>query len=47
MRTVDQLAEALVISPSTVKTHLRSIYSKLGVSTRRDAVAVGRGRGLI
>jgi LuxR family maltose regulon positive regulatory protein len=47
MRTVDQLAETLVISPSTVKTHLRSIYSKLGVSTRRDAVAVGRGRGLI
>jgi LuxR family maltose regulon positive regulatory protein len=47
MRTVDQLAETLFISPSTVKTHLRSIYSKLGVSTRRDAVAVGRSRGLI
>jgi LuxR family transcriptional regulator, maltose regulon positive regulatory protein len=47
MRTVDELAHALFISRSTVKARLRSIYGKLGVSTRRDAVATARQRGLI
>ncbi|HEX9133732.1 MAG TPA: LuxR C-terminal-related transcriptional regulator, partial [Ktedonobacteraceae bacterium] len=32
-----QAAEALVISPRTVNTHLTSIYSKIGVSSRSEA----------
>jgi DNA-binding NarL/FixJ family response regulator len=32
-----QVAERLVISPRTVNAHLRSIYSKLGVTTRTAA----------
>jgi LuxR family transcriptional regulator, maltose regulon positive regulatory protein len=38
MLTVGDIAAAMHISISTVKSHLRSIYSKLGVSRRRDAV---------
>jgi DNA-binding NarL/FixJ family response regulator len=32
-----QVAQALVISPRTVNTHLTSIYSKIGVSSRSEA----------
>jgi LuxR family maltose regulon positive regulatory protein len=46
MRTVDEIAGSLYISASTVKTHLRSIYAKLGVGTRRDAIAAARRQGL-
>jgi DNA-binding CsgD family transcriptional regulator/tetratricopeptide (TPR) repeat protein len=35
--TDSQVAEQLVISPRTVNAHLRSIYSKLGVTTRTAA----------
>jgi DNA-binding NarL/FixJ family response regulator len=34
------IAERLVVSQDTVKTHLRSVYRKLGVSTRAEAVAL-------
>jgi ATP/maltotriose-dependent transcriptional regulator MalT len=33
----DQVAEALVISPRTVNAHLRSIYSKLNITSRTAA----------
>ena len=36
-QTNDQVAEQLVISPRTVNTHLTSIFSKIGVSTRSAA----------
>ena len=32
--TNEQVAERLIISPRTVDTHLTSIYSKIGVSSR-------------
>lgn len=42
-----QIAERLVVSPTTVKTHLRNLYEKLDVSDRAAAVAEGMRRGLI
>ena len=34
--TKDQIAEALCISPTTAKTHIRNIYAKLGVHSQRE-----------
>jgi LuxR family maltose regulon positive regulatory protein len=33
-----QMAGSLYISRNTVKTHLRSVYQKLGVSSRSEAI---------
>ncbi|MHA6615898.1 LuxR C-terminal-related transcriptional regulator [Pseudonocardia sp. DLS-67] len=33
-----EIADELMVSVNTVKSHIRSIYAKLGVSTRRDAI---------
>ncbi|MDL9937567.1 LuxR C-terminal-related transcriptional regulator [Gordonia sp. ABSL1-1] len=46
-RTVDEIAAMLAVSVNTVKTHCRSVYRKLGVGTRRDAVTAARSAGLI
>lgn len=45
--TNQEIAEALFLSINTVKTHLRSVYRKLGVSTRRQAIACGGKLGLL
>ena len=37
-RTYLQIADALYVSCNTVKTHLRSIYQKLGVASRSEAL---------
>jgi len=42
-----EIAAALSISENTVKQHLKSIYRKLGVRNRRDAVRTARDRGLL
>lgn len=39
--TPEEIAQALFVSTSTVRTHQRSIYRKLGVTNRRDAVRAG------
>jgi two-component system, NarL family, nitrate/nitrite response regulator NarL len=41
------IAEQLHVSPATVKTHLKTLYEKLGVSDRAAAVAESMRRGLI
>jgi LuxR family maltose regulon positive regulatory protein len=42
-----QMAQNLYVAPSTVRTQVKSIYRKLGVSSRRAAVEEARARGLI
>jgi len=47
-RTLGEIAEHLYVSRSTIKTHVASIYAKLGVSTRSEAVAtLGEGSAVI
>ena len=42
-----QMARELVISPSTIKSHIENLYAKLGVAHRGAAVAEGMRRGLL
>ncbi|MBS1861922.1 MAG: AAA family ATPase [Actinobacteria bacterium] len=46
-RSVPQVAADVHLSPNTVKTHVRSIYRKFGVSSRQDAVEFARRAGLL
>ncbi len=45
--TNQEIAEALFLSINTVKTHLRSVYRKLGVTTRRQAISAAGRLGLL
>lgn len=42
-----QIAGRLVVSPSTIKTHVSHILSKLGVASRSEAVALALRSGLV
>jgi LuxR family maltose regulon positive regulatory protein len=39
-QTYTEMAAVLVVSPNTIKTQVSSIYRKLGVSRRAEAIAV-------
>ncbi|MEU8567159.1 LuxR C-terminal-related transcriptional regulator, partial [Streptomyces pathocidini] len=47
LRTMEEIAADLFVSVNTLKTHLRGIYRKLEVGTRRDAVLAAREKGLL
>jgi len=38
-RSVSEVARELFLAPTTVKTHRRTIYRKLGVTNRQEAIA--------
>jgi LuxR family transcriptional regulator, maltose regulon positive regulatory protein len=42
----EEIAAELVLSLNTVKTHMRSLFQKLSVTRRADAVRRGRTLGL-
>ena len=42
-----QIADALYVTPNTVKTHVRGIYRKLDASNREEVVARARELGLL
>jgi LuxR family maltose regulon positive regulatory protein len=45
--SIAEIAQELKLSSNTIKTHIRAIYRKLGVSTRPGAVTRARGLGLM
>ena len=47
MLSLDEIATDLTVSVNTVKSHVRSIYTKLGVSSRRMAVLSAHESGLL
>jgi LuxR family maltose regulon positive regulatory protein len=47
LMTVEEIAAAHLVSVNTIRTHMRGLYRKLGVHTRRDAVRRGRELGLL
>jgi len=46
-RSNAEMAAELFVEPSTVKTHLIHVYSKLDVRSRTQAVARARALGLL
>ncbi len=46
-RTNAQIARTLVVSPSTVKTHINNLFAKAGIKDRAHAVQYAYRRGLV
>ena len=47
VKTNQEIAQAMFVSVNTIKSHLKSIYGKMGVHNRREAVAQARLQHLI
>jgi LuxR family transcriptional regulator, maltose regulon positive regulatory protein len=47
LRNLEEIADRLAVSVNTVKSHVRAIYSKLEVSSRRTAVLAAHEQGLL
>jgi LuxR family transcriptional regulator, maltose regulon positive regulatory protein len=47
LSNLGEIAGDLAVSVNTVKSHVRAIYGKLGVNTRRTAVLAALERGLL
>ncbi|GAB2448520.1 LuxR family maltose regulon positive regulatory protein [Conyzicola lurida] len=47
LRTIGEISADMLLSINTVKTHMRGIYRKLGVNSRRSAVAEAERLGLM
>ena len=45
--TTRQMGDSLYVAPSTVRTQVKSIYRKLGVSSRKEAVEEAHDRGIV
>jgi LuxR family maltose regulon positive regulatory protein len=45
--TTQEIAQTLFVSPNTLKSHMKSIYHKLGINTRAEAVREGHARALV
>ena len=46
-RSAPEIGKVIHLSPATIKSHLQSLYEKLGVSDRAAAVAEAMRRGLL
>jgi len=46
-RTNQEIAQAMCVSVNTVKTHLKNVYGKLGVHSRKRAVTRAKELGLL
>jgi len=47
LSNLGEIAEDMEVSVNTIKSHVRAIYGKLGVNTRRTAVLTALERGLL
>ena len=45
--STEQIAEVLIVSPHTVRTHIKNGMRKLGARTRAHAVAIALSEGAI
>lgn len=42
-----QIADLMIVSTNTIKTHVKAIYRKMGAASRHEAITIARGHGLL